>query len=267
MTDTARQDGWYWTKLIPGIAHWTPIEFKSGKMHTGILAWEFEPVEIGPRIPMPDDPQAPAPAEGGAQCTCDATYDAPCPIHFAWQAPSAAEPTPAPEGREHAHYCPARRLEVDDHRCTCGLTREKPDLRSCRSCGEGTTFTLRIQDDPWTYECGICHTLIGDWPWPGAAQPAPPEQPPVTVQPWRVDETGYAVTDGSNSIEITECSNKQIGYRAGLAKHVAQVLNTPRMTRRQIAEVLVIGCGHNSLASEVDAAIVRLRQLGISVED
>jgi len=67
MTDTARQDGWYWVKLLPGVAHWTPVEFKDGKMHTGILAWEFEPIEIGPRIPMPDDPQTPAPAPAGPQ--------------------------------------------------------------------------------------------------------------------------------------------------------------------------------------------------------
>ena len=141
--------------------------------------------------------------------------------------------TPAPEGRVHAYYCPARRLEVDDHRCTCGLTREKPDLRSCRSCGEGTTFTLRIQDDPWTYECGVCHTLIGDWPWPGAAQPAPPEQPPVTGQ-FRVGgKVPLNVYEGDRP--VFQCHTPEEAARfvallnAGLDKRQA----APRVTREQ----------------------------------
>lgn len=60
--------------------------------------------------------------------------------------------------------------------------------QACPKCGEGVTFTLRCQDVPWMYSCGVCGTYIGKWP--GAA-PAP--QCPVTPKSWPTQLRSIAV--------------------------------------------------------------------------
>jgi len=37
-------------------------------------------------------------------------------------------------------------------------------IPACAKCGEGTTYSLRTQTEPWTISCGVCDVFICEWP-------------------------------------------------------------------------------------------------------